>query len=306
MNKFSCVLMNPPYSKCKTFFAKVLNLSIKTITIQPVNWLLGKTKTKNICNQIKDCYVNIELLSSYEGFDAAFWSRLSINFIDMSKEKEIILFDQKTKQRFNFNSIYDISEISLDEDLKKFYDIVKPLFSNDNFNKHKKLNYSYSDSNSDNDRLIKLEKPIIKSSMIRGHVDQKTGQKCDDFYTLISNNEKEIRENVLENTRNLNVKTKSGKNKIVLYFLCEDEYEQRNLLNYMMTDFCRACLLLIKTNSSLNNGELKYIPWFDFSDEHFSQTPREIDDWLFEKYNISDEIRQHIEEILPDYYGIRN
>ena len=31
----------------------------------------------------------------------------------------------------------------------------------------------------------------------------------------------------------------------------------------------------------------------------------EIDDYLFKKYNISDEIRKHIEEILPDYYGIR-
>ena len=50
---------------------------------------------------------------------------------------------------------------------------------------------------------------------------------------------------------------------------------------------------------------LNYVPWFDFSDPHFSKSPREIDDWLFKKYNISDEIRKHIEEILPDYYGIR-
>ena len=47
------------------------------------------------------------------------------------------------------------------------------------------------------------------------------------------------------------------------------------------------------------------IPWFDFSDDHFNKSPKEIDDWLFKKYNISDEIRKHIEKILPDYYGIR-
>ena len=40
--------------------------------------------------------------------------------------------------------------------------------------------------------------------------------------------------------------------------------------------------------------------------KHFSKTPKEIDDYLFKKYNISDDIRKHIEEILPDYYGIRN
>ena len=53
------------------------------------------------------------------------------------------------------------------------------------------------------------------------------------------------------------------------------------------------------------NGALSLIPWFDFSDFHFSKSPREIDNWLFKKYNISNEIRKHIEEILTDYYGIR-
>lgn len=36
-----------------------------------------------------------------------------------------------------------------------------------------------------------------------------------------------------------------------------------------------------------------------------SKTPTEIDDYLFAKYNISDEIRKHIEDLLPDYYNIR-
>ena len=63
--------------------------------------------------------------------------------------------------------------------------------------------------------------------------------------------------------------------------------------------------MLSKTNQHLDTGELKTVPWFDFSDKHFSKTPKEIDDYLFKKYNISDDIRKHIEEILPDYYGIR-
>ena len=52
-------------------------------------------------------------------------------------------------------------------------------------------------------------------------------------------------------------------------------------------------------------GELRILPWQDFSQDIFSKSPREIDDYLFKKYNISDEIRKHIEEILPDYYNIR-
>ena len=63
--------------------------------------------------------------------------------------------------------------------------------------------------------------------------------------------------------------------------------------------------MLIKSSPNLMRGELKYIPWFDFSDPVFSKSPSEIDDYLFTKYNISDEIRKHIENLLPDYYSIR-
>ena len=74
-----------------------------------------------------------------------------------------------------------------------------------------------------------------------------------------------------------------------------------------MTDFCRTCYYLVKINTNVfNGGEFKHIPWFDFSNDIFNKTPAEIDDYLFAKYNISDDIRKHIEELLPDYYSIRN
>jgi hypothetical protein len=63
--------------------------------------------------------------------------------------------------------------------------------------------------------------------------------------------------------------------------------------------------MLNKTTQNIIGGSLKNIPWFNFSDPIFSKSPLEIDDYLFKRYNISDKIRKHIEEILPDYYGIR-
>ena len=77
-----------------------------------------------------------------------------------------------------------------------------------------------------------------------------------------------------------------------------------NFINYAKTDFCSCCIYLFKNDLNLGNI-LRYVPWLDFSDKHFSKTPKEIDDYLFKKFNISDDIRKHIEEILPDYYGIR-
>ena len=78
-----------------------------------------------------------------------------------------------------------------------------------------------------------------------------------------------------------------------------------NFIKYIQTDFCRACLMLNKTTQNIIGGSLKNIPWFDFSNDIFNKTPAEIDDYLFAKYNISDDIRKHIEELLPDFYNIR-
>ena len=100
------------------------------------------------------------------------------------------------------------------------------------------------------------------------------------------------------------------------YYMFNNKQDCINFINYIQTDFCRICLYLVKTNMHIiANGATKNIPWFDFSDPVFSKSPSEIDDYLFAKYIpevdketgiTRDEIRKHIEELLPDYYSIRN
>ena len=99
---------------------------------------------------------------------------------------------------------------------------------------------------------------------------------------------------------------KEGKNIFLKYYIpFTNQQTAMNIINYIQTDFCRGCLYLIQTSPELGRGECKCIPYFDFSDTVFSKTPSEIDDYLFAKYNISNEIRKHIEKLLPDYYNIR-
>ena len=81
---------------------------------------------------------------------------------------------------------------------------------------------------------------------------------------------------------------------------CKDYF-----INYLKTDFARSVLYFYKNSTQLIPAT-DYLPWFDFSDKHFSKTPKEIDDYLFSKFEISKDAREKIEEILPDYYGIRN
>ena len=100
------------------------------------------------------------------------------------------------------------------------------------------------------------------------------------------------------------------------YYHFNTKKELYNFINYIKTDFVRILLYMYKTTIDLISGKpLSFVPWFDFSDPVFSKSPSKIDDYLFAKYIPAvdeetgitrDEIRKHIEELLPDYYKIRN
>ena len=49
---------------------------------------------------------------------------------------------------------------------------------------------------------------------------------------------------------------------------------------------------------------MRTIPWFDFSDPMFAGSSEDIDVALFRKYGISQQIVDHILEILPNYYNL--
>ena len=88
------------------------------------------------------------------------------------------------------------------------------------------------------------------------------------------------------------------------YITFNNEKELNNFIEYIKTYFVRCCLYLVKHNMHLDSGELKAIPMFDFSDSLFNNTVEDIDIQLFKKYNISQNIVNHILKILPNYYNV--
>ena len=139
---------------------------------------------------------------------------------------------------------------------------------------------------------------------IRGNVSANGDKESYDFYTIISNDNEFLKKNKGQYSKIKEFPNRKGKYAFC-YFAFNTEEELNNFINYIKTDFVRTCLMLSKNHTNQFRGCFKRIPWFDFSDGKFNKSPREIDDWLFKKYNINNEIRKHIEEILPDYYNIR-
>ena len=293
--KFDIILMNPPYLGSSRndynfplkFLNKVNEISNRVISVQPVQFLYKTYERKSpeqtektIINTIENYKTDILTINQFD-FEGAY-STTKTAIIDIKLDKD----DKEniTVNGVKYPSVSKITKFSSDKLLSEFHDIIKPLYKEDSIIKHwvaidKRNEKSGKDLRRVNDS--KKDKPFVNVAVIRGHIG------TNDMYSILPSKRKpEYGERPYS------------------YINFNNEDEANNFCNYIKTDFASTCVYLYKNDINLSTS-LNYIPWFDFSDEHFNKSPREIDDWLFKKYNISDEIRKHIEEILPDYYNIR-
>ena len=314
MKKWDVIVANPPFNLGEKMLTKWFDLADTICTVQPSTWLLGKKKTKSICSHLdsSEFTADIESINGSEFFDAGISGVMAVQFFEKNITNHNtcnIVFDGK-----QYTKTDDISLTSNDELLNEFKRIVEPIYLNKNIESIMCLDHKLLPNMGINRLLEYNPNPnwwCMGIQLLRGNKNKHTGEPKDDFYTIISNNnavinrktglyknihEEEIPNRTVENNQKFNFQ---------FYIHADTKIELDNITNYLKTDFCRGCLRLIKTSTNLMAGELKYIPWFDFSDPVFSKSPSEIDDYLFAKYNISDEIRKHIEELLPDYYSIR-
>ena len=290
--KFDIVLMNPPYLGANRndynihlkFLNKVNEITDKVVSIQPIMFLYKTYERKSpeqaektILGTIKEHGCNVEEVKGTE-FDTAFGNKIGIISIDLVNKNDIIVNNKK------YDSTSQINKFSHDDLIVEFNNIVKPLYKKDSLIKH----WCWTDKR--NIDSVKRKEEDSKSNKWFVNVASIRGNKgTDDMYTIIPRDRK----------------VEFGERTLNFYINFDTKEEGENFINYCKTDFASMCIYFHKEDINLGTN-LHYVPWFDFSDEHFSKSPREIDDWLFKKYNISDEIRKHIEEILPDYYGIRN
>lgn len=287
MKKWDVILANPPFNLGEKMLAKWFDLADTICTVQPSTWLLGKKKTKSICSHLDsgEFTADIESINGNEFFDTGgIGGVMAIQYFDKNPTKHndcLITFDNK-----QYTKTDDISLTSNDELLNEFKSIVEPLYINDNFDLHLKLTNKILPNDGTNKYLEKRPNKnwnVIQIPRIRGSKDKQNPAQ----YTFFT---KEMGYKIQKYTE-----FDDGTPK--LYIVVNNI----DITNYCFSYFARTCLMFLKTSITLGKGELKYVPWFDFSEPIFSKSPSEIDDYLFAKYNISDEIRKHIENILPSY-----
>ena len=298
--------MNPPYDngfyqkfviKCFDFVADQL------IWVAPLSWLLGKKQNKKITSQIDKYHSDIETINGNDYFDAAIGGTMGIVFVNMDNQNPNITFDG-----VQYTSCDQITTYSNDSLLMEFKSIIEPLYTKDNLDKHCKLSEKILPSDGANRYLELNPNPNWWCvGIVMMHAPLKSdGSHGDSWNAMISKNKLK---DYIGTYKDLMKKTRIDKNGkqtklIKLYFAFNNKQESYNFLKYIQTFFVSNCLSLIKTSASFSKGELTHIPWFDFSDPIFNGSPEEIDLALFKKYNISQQIIDHIITTLPNYYNL--
>ena len=185
---------------------------------------------------------DIEQINGIEYFDAAIGGTMGIVFCDMNKDESnvyYVRFDGKV-----YNKCEEITSYSNDTLLVSIKNKIGCEHLKNNLDSH-----VYRISNDElgfNTHLVNTSPNyVVKISCIRGNKNKP------DFYTVVSNDNKEFIKNV---------GNASDINNLKYFINCDTLEEAKNCFNYLSTDFVMICLYFIKTNFHLDRDELKYVP----------------------------------------------
>ena len=299
--KFDCIVSNAPYDNGlhEKFESKYFELcKCEIVWVSPLSFLLGKKQNKRITLELDKYKTDIEQINGNEYFDANIGGTMGIVFCDMANEhnEHYVKFDGK-----QYNKCEEISLTSNDELLNEFTDKVINLAKKDNLNNH--LTYSPG--------------LLSHSPGIKQHTEYKPNdmwycirmvKHSHDLCILPTSSETPIKYKEI-GYKTVQCKKKNGdiinKPFMEYYYHFDDIHTAKNCINYFKTMFVRILLYQYMTQKqNFLDTTTQFIPWFDFSDSMFNGTPEEIDIALFKKYHISQNIVNHIIEILPNYYKL--
>jgi hypothetical protein len=277
--KFDIVLSNPPYSKYLhlKFLEKCIPLTKeKIIFVHPSNSFIntkGGNSTYVASNLfLEDKLESVTLFNGNKAFGIAIKTPCSITTVNpKGNNGEIKVINLMTRDEYTVNSISGITQFRNSEEL---------------WNIKSKIDLYVSKNGSLDGILGKKSsgRYMVEFSRIRGHCDNEGGidslMPKDNFYTFLD------KKAVVEEKENP---------RYDLWFKFQTEEEGKNFISFLKTDFARFSLAMYKFAQSLNNGELRFVPTLDFTQEW---TDKKLNDL----FNITEEEKSYIKEIIPPYY----
>lgn len=276
MPKFDVVVGNPPYKK--TLHLDFLKLAYEIsnrwiVWVHPISWIYNRKGAVKKYSEMKELIgnqiVDLKIFNGNPVFNISLISPLSITFIDknLNNGGKIQVYDDIEGRNITYENINDFNKWN-NQDI--YLNLENKIL---NLAKKKNL-FDYRN---------KGNGPIfVNFARIRGHKEEKDPHKMDkdDFYTLFPKNyipERKITQDA--------------------YFSFKDINRAKNFLDFLKTRWAMFALSIYKNGAQSSGGELKAIPWLDWSDPWTEDR--------FEKLiNATPEEKEFVYKNIPDYYGI--
>ena len=270
MPKFDIVVMNPPYKD--TLHLKFLEQGLKEakrriLTIQPCNWIIKQMDTgyrggnteRSVIESVEKYGATIDLVKGAQFFSAGFLAELSINYIDkeLPKDKrQITVIGDLSNSPTTYTKVSDITKYGDDALILSMKNkIINYINAHGNDNIYNHLRATPRMKGHCVISLLEYKPDpawfCVNFSAIRGHVNQETGEKEIDFYTLVPRDIKPI----------------LYSEKLAYYAYFETKKEAINMIDYLKTYFVRFALFLTKNDANTVNC-LRLIPWLDFNESY--------------------------------------
>jgi hypothetical protein len=257
--KFDVVIMNPPWNKKLhlSFLKKIVDLGEKIVSVQPVGWLMCERKPSSAIEAIRGKVQQVDVFDGQPVFNIEVGCLCGIFYIDNKINRQsLVINDKHSNKKIQYENIDDINHFS-DIDI---YPSLKC-----------KILKICQDRGSLFDNMGTKGKFFVNIAKIRGHGGNS------DLHTFMP------KEQVIE------------KNPRMQPFGFKNEEEAKNFISYLENKITRFCLSILKSNKNMHQGELKCVPWINFSEKIDTDILRKL-------FQINDEEMEFIEKNIPDYY----
>lgn len=290
--KFDIVVANPPYSKKLhlKFLDKAFDVAKEqVIFVHPsTSFIDNKGKTnlfEKINAKILPHLKSIKLFNGNGFFGTALYVPFSITHINKKeKSKDFLVENEFSGIKYKTKDFHGIPvEWSITkENYQKLISKIKSISEKKNL--HSEGNVL--GSRQEHKRVLSLDNPfVVQFTHIRGSTKKNvkgwnSNLYEDDFFTIFRK--------TIEIERNPDIRYN-------IWFEFETQGEAENFVCFCKSSFARFCLSIFKISQNLHSGELKTIPWLDFTQEW-------TDEKLYTHFNITEEEQAFIKEVIPPYY----
>ena len=286
---FDVAIVNPPYQGM--LYTKIISeilpyISEHYVGVHPLTYCMYSKRNQKTSVEIKnimksyETHIFIEKPQEYFPQNVTIGQIFGITHIDKTKSSALFLNNIKKNSFDEIQSYADGNPI-----LQKIPELLKNLNEVDNVENHKFTNENAPAKEKLPNKNIAPNTLIIKLGRGTG----RTGDfYCKDSKTIISHTDFNTISRFEDFKGDYYIETGSSKMEIA-----------KRIKEYLKTDFARMTLFITKPTSELfkSNTALSMIPWFDFNDDMFNGTYKEINERLFNKY-IPETIRKKLKNVL--------